>query len=150
MRKIILAAAATAATLIAGAAAAQPYGYNYSRGAYGYNNGYSNSYSYRYDNGYRDSDRDGISDRAEWGPGREQRRLALGREACLRLGAAFGRQAVPVGQGVLGGHRQRPIGEARGLRCMDRSAMEPDRVARPRQPHRQVAPAVDFLGLQPV
>ena len=71
MRKIILGLTAAAATLIAGAAMAQPYGsyrggYSYDRGAYGYGNSYSSAQR------YRDSDRDGISDRAEWGRDRDR------------------------------------------------------------------------------
>ena len=65
MKKMILGAAVALATLTAGAAMAQPYGYSYNRGAYAQN--------YRYDNrGYRDSDRDGISDRAEWNRDRDR------------------------------------------------------------------------------
>ncbi|MDB5425452.1 MAG: hypothetical protein JWQ29_2868 [Phenylobacterium sp.] len=83
MKKIILGAAAAVATLIAGSAMAQPYGYSSGRGGYdanryaysgsayayggnAYNNGYSNSRA------YRDSDGDGISDRAEWGRDRDR------------------------------------------------------------------------------
>lgn len=63
MKTLILAAAAAAATLIAGAASAQPYGYArnvydhpaYSNGAYSYG-GYDNAR-------YADRDRDGIPDR---------------------------------------------------------------------------------------
>jgi hypothetical protein len=68
MKKLILGAAAiTLATLTAGVASAQPYGY--SRGGYGY----SNSYGYGYDNRYaRDSDRDGVPDRAEWNRDRDR------------------------------------------------------------------------------
>jgi hypothetical protein len=62
MKKIILGLVAAAATLTAGAAMAQPYGYYGDRGSYGY------SY-HRYQ---RDSDRDGIPDRAEWGRDRDR------------------------------------------------------------------------------
>lgn len=80
MKKLlILGAALAAATLTAGAASAQVYGYG------GYGNGYgstdygygSSAYGYAapvrapYDR-YRDSDRDGIPDRAEWGRDRDR------------------------------------------------------------------------------
>ena len=69
MKKIILGLAAAAATLAAGAASAQPYG-GYQRG-YDQRGGYDRDY--RYDGGrYRDSDRDGISDRAEWNRDRDR------------------------------------------------------------------------------
>ena len=61
-KKIILGAAVAAATLVAGSAMAQPYGYRYERGYDGYDRPY----------GYRDSDRDGISDRREWGRDRDR------------------------------------------------------------------------------
>ena len=65
MKKIILGLVAAAATLTAGAAMAQPYGYYGDRSHYGY------SYN-RYDRYQRDSDRDGIPDRAEWGRDRDR------------------------------------------------------------------------------
>jgi len=70
MRKFILGLTVAAATLAAGGAMAQSYG-GY-RGDYGYdrrdsyNDHRGGSYGYRYAR-YRDSDRDGISDRREWG-----------------------------------------------------------------------------------
>src|SRR5204863_7646532 len=80
MKKLILTAAVAAATLIGGAAVAQPYGYSYSysRGGYDsgyrYDNGYRYGGDYRYNRTYRlrDSDRDGIPDRAEWGRDRDR------------------------------------------------------------------------------
>ena len=65
IKTIMVGLAAAAATLTAGAAMAQPYGYsNYNRSAY--------AQSYRYDQrAYRDSDRDGVSDRAEWNRDRD-------------------------------------------------------------------------------
>jgi len=63
MKKIVLGLALAAATLTAGAAAAQPYGYYANRG-YAYDN--------RYESRLRDSDRDGIPDRAEWGRDRDR------------------------------------------------------------------------------
>lgn len=65
MKKIILGLTVAAATLVAGAASAQPYGY-----ARDYRGGYERDY--RYDRGYRDSDRDGIPDRREWGRDRDR------------------------------------------------------------------------------
>jgi len=56
MKKIILSAAAAAMTLASTAAMAQPYS------AYGQRGGYEQ---------YRDSDRDGVSDRAEWNRDRD-------------------------------------------------------------------------------
>jgi len=69
MKKIVLGLVAAAATLTAGAAMAQPYGYRSDRGAYAYDRG-----GYGYDRGsrLRDSDRDGIPDRAEWGRDRDR------------------------------------------------------------------------------
>jgi len=69
MKKIVLGLVAAAATLTAGAAMAQPYGYYSDRGAYGYDRG-----GYGYERGvrYRDSDGDGIPDRAEWGRDRDR------------------------------------------------------------------------------
>src|SRR5688572_19242822 len=65
MRKIILGvAAAAAATLAAGAAMAQPYGYEH--------RGYDRDYRYDGQRRYRDSDRDGIPDRAEWNRDRDR------------------------------------------------------------------------------
>ena len=71
MKKIVLGLVAAAATLTAGAAMAQPYGYYSDRGAYGYDRG---GYGYGYERGvrYRDSDGDGIPDRAEWGRDRDR------------------------------------------------------------------------------
>ena len=68
MKKIVLGLVAAAATLTAGAAMAQPYGYYSDRGAYGYDRG-----GYGYDRvvRYRDSDGDGIPDRAEWNRDRD-------------------------------------------------------------------------------
>jgi len=56
MKKIVLGLVAAAATLTAGAAMAQPYGYYSDRGVYGYDRG-----GYGYDRvvRYRDSDGDG-------------------------------------------------------------------------------------------
>ena len=76
MKKIILGVAAAAATLIAGSAMAQPYGYDgYNSYRGGYDSGsYGRSYSYGYSPdryAYRDSDRDGIPDRAEWNRDRD-------------------------------------------------------------------------------
>jgi hypothetical protein len=62
MKKIVLGLAVAAATLTAGAAMAQPYGYYSDRGGYGYERGVR----------YRDSDGDGIPDRAEWGRDRDR------------------------------------------------------------------------------
>ena len=71
MKKIILGLAIAAATLTAGAASAQPYGY---RGEYRgcYERDYRYDREYRYDRGYRDSDRDGIPDRREWNRDRDR------------------------------------------------------------------------------
>ncbi len=67
MKKIILGLVAAAATLTAGAAMAQPYGYS----NYGYM--HRGGYDDRYDRArYRDSDRDGISDRREWNRDRDR------------------------------------------------------------------------------
>jgi Uncharacterized conserved protein len=67
MRKtFILAAAVAVATLTAGAAMAQPYGYRHDGPRYG---GYDRDY--RYARG-RDSDRDGIPDRLEWNRDRDR------------------------------------------------------------------------------
>lgn len=77
MKKIILGVAVAVATLAAGAAMAQPYGY-YDRGGYDRDYRYE---GYRHDgywrDGYRygrarDSDRDGIPDRAEWNRDRDR------------------------------------------------------------------------------
>lgn len=72
MKRWILPAAAAAAALMGGAAMAQPYGYYgdgyYNRPAYNYNYNYGRGYHGGY---YRDSDRDGVSDRAEWGRDRD-------------------------------------------------------------------------------
>jgi hypothetical protein len=72
MKKLILGAAVALATLTAGAAMAQPYGYR-SSGAY-YDDGYS--YGHVYDRRdyrrERDSDRDGIPDRREWNRDRDR------------------------------------------------------------------------------
>ena len=62
MKKIVLGLVAAAATLTAGAAMAQPYGYYSDRGGYGYDRGAR----------YRDSDGDGIPNRAEWGRDRDR------------------------------------------------------------------------------
>jgi hypothetical protein len=81
MKKLILGATIAAATLIGGAAIAQPYGYTYSRGGYDtryndyrYDRSGDDRYgNYRYDSRrYRDSDGDGVSDRAEWGRDRDR------------------------------------------------------------------------------
>jgi len=65
MKKIILGVAAAAMTLASGSAMAQPY-----YGAQGYDRGaYDRS---GYDQRYRDSDRDGASDRREWGRDRDR------------------------------------------------------------------------------
>ena len=79
MKRLILGAAIAAATLIGGAATAQPYGYSYNRGGYDsgyrYDNGYGSGGDYRYNRNYRrfrDSDHDGIPDRAEWGRDRDR------------------------------------------------------------------------------
>jgi hypothetical protein len=65
MKKIILGIAVATATLLAGSAMAQPYGYRYDRS---YD---TPRYDSRYGS-YRDSDGDGISDRAEWGRDRDR------------------------------------------------------------------------------
>ncbi|MGA0606990.1 hypothetical protein ACO2Q0_13430 [Phenylobacterium sp. VNQ135] len=68
MKTLILAGAVAVATLTAGAAMAQPYGY------YGYDNGYrygGYDRDYRYAR-QRDSDRDGIPDRREWNRDRDR------------------------------------------------------------------------------
>jgi hypothetical protein len=70
MKTLILAGAVAVATLTAGAAAAQPYGY------YRYDDGYRGNYG-GYDRDYRyarqrDSDRDGIPDRREWNRDRDR------------------------------------------------------------------------------
>jgi len=73
MKKIVLGLTLAAATLGAGAAMAQPYGY-YDRGGYDgrYDRGdYRGGHRYR-DTRYRDSDRDGIPDRAEWNRDRDR------------------------------------------------------------------------------
>jgi hypothetical protein len=62
MKKIVLGLVAAAATLTAGAAMAQPYGYYSDRGGYGYDRGAR----------YRDSDGDGIPNRVEWGRDRDR------------------------------------------------------------------------------
>ncbi|WP_293678891.1 hypothetical protein [uncultured Phenylobacterium sp.] len=69
MHKIILGLTAAAATLVAGAAMAHPYGDH--RGGYGYDRGYSYDHGYGYSR-YRDSDGDGVSDRREWGRDRDR------------------------------------------------------------------------------
>lgn len=66
MKKLILGAVVAVATLTAGAAMAQPYGYRYGGGYYD-----GGRYDYRYDR-YRDSDRDGIPDRREWNQDRDR------------------------------------------------------------------------------
>ena len=64
MKKIILSAAAAAMTLASTAAMAQPYsGYQQPYSGYGQRGAYEQS---------RDSDRDGISDRAEWNRDRDR------------------------------------------------------------------------------
>jgi hypothetical protein len=71
MKMLVLGAVAAVATLAAGAATAQPYGYRYGGGQY-YDNGYDHG---RYDRDvrrYRDSDRDGVPDRREWNRDRDR------------------------------------------------------------------------------
>jgi len=74
MKTLILAATAAAATLIGGAAMAQPYSYNhdrgYDRGGYGYDRGYDRGHAYR----FADRDRDGIPDRWDRYDNRRDRR----------------------------------------------------------------------------
>jgi hypothetical protein len=80
MNKFILGVAAAAATLLAGSAMAQQYGYPSDRGgydsnrSYGYedNRGYDNNGGFSFSFGRaRDSDGDGIPDRAEWNQDRD-------------------------------------------------------------------------------
>lgn len=75
MRKIVLGLTLAAATLGAGAAMAQPYGYDRGGYDYRYDRGdyrdYRDGHRYR-DARFRDSDRDGIPDRAEWGRDRDR------------------------------------------------------------------------------
>ena len=79
MKKIILGVAAAAMTLASGAAMAQPY-YG-DRGAY--------------DQRYRDSDRDGVSDRREWGRDRDRdgRPDQYDRSDSRRGGYSYGRDS---------------------------------------------------------
>lgn len=73
MKKLILGLAVAAATLTAGAAMAQSYGYAPDRSAYGDRYDYRSGYYDRYERpvALRDRDRDGIPDRAEWGRDRD-------------------------------------------------------------------------------
>jgi len=65
MKKIILGLTVAAATLTAGAAMAQPYGYSRDwRGGY--------ERDYRDQRAWRDSDRDGVPDRREWNRDRDR------------------------------------------------------------------------------